>query len=377
MQEYAPLYLHVLAVISLGISFVSTRKVHDCPHLAAALAKYSSRIFLISAACLLLKNADRIILYGMDYVYWLNVDYYAKIVMRNFNGQNYSYFFKYFMDMYVIACLALLFPYFFYWDKEIPAHEDKYVSLMASLFSLGSIVLLKKPYWSQTSKLGLQTVCVKLFFVPLLVSWVINNTLHQMNLSRVLLWDLAAINAYLVALLIYIDTAVFCFGYLFEFGFLQNRIKSVEPTLLGWAVCLWCYPPFNEFSFRFFDHQLIDVTRTYPSWVVAAATCAITLLWGVFAWASVALGWKASNLTNRGIVSTGPYRFVRHPAYTAKLLIFYLQGVFLGSYYVGLLLGFTLIYVLRAWTEERHLSADRDYLEYKKSVVYWFIPKVI
>ena len=41
---------------------------------------------------------------------------------------------------------------------------------------------------------------------------------------------------------------------------------------------------------------------------------------GVYAWATLALGLRASNLTNRGIVTTGPYRWLRHPAYVAKNL---------------------------------------------------------
>jgi protein-S-isoprenylcysteine O-methyltransferase Ste14 len=103
----------------------------------------------------------------------------------------------------------------------------------------------------------------------------------------------------------------------------------------------------------------------------------ITALWGIFAWASLSLGWKASNLTNRGIVRHGPYKYVRHPAYTAKLFVWYIQGIFFGQYFLGILLGFTLIYMLRAWTEERHLSLDPDYMEYRKAVKWKFIPGLI
>jgi protein-S-isoprenylcysteine O-methyltransferase Ste14 len=106
-------------------------------------------------------------------------------------------------------------------------------------------------------------------------------------------------------------------------------------------------------------------------------TCSITVLWGIFAWASVALGWKASNLTNRGIVRSGPYRYVRHPAYAAKLLIWFIEGIFFGRYFIGLLFGFTLIYVLRAWTEERHLSRDQDYLTYKNEVRWRYVPGIL
>ncbi len=106
-------------------------------------------------------------------------------------------------------------------------------------------------------------------------------------------------------------------------------------------------------------------------------TCAVTLLWGIFAWASIALGFKASNLTNRGIISSGPYRFVRHPAYTAKVLIWIIQGIFFGQFYLGILTAFAVIYFLRAWTEERHLSMGQDYIEYKRMVKWRFVPYLI
>ena len=42
-----------------------------------------------------------------------------------------------------------------------------------------------------------------------------------------------------------IDTLYFAFGYIFEANFLKNKVRSVEPTIIGWAVALVCYPPFN------------------------------------------------------------------------------------------------------------------------------------
>lgn len=40
------------------------------------------------------------------------------------------------------------------------------------------------------------------------------------------------------------------------------------------------------------------------------------------------------------------------------------------------LLAWSLIYYMRAITEENHLRKDKDYLEYSKKVKYKFIPKV-
>jgi len=345
--------------------------------IGVAFHKFASRMVLITIAYLALKLGSTLVGNTLGQVDNEYCRYFSDIFINHFNGSNYQYFFRYFADLYYLSCLLLM-PFYFYYQKtQISLAKDKYSSLMQSACSIGTLFRGVALYWNYTSKLGLLTFCVKIFFVPFLVSWVINNTFHQYNISKTLSFDFAAINVWLVALFIYIDTAIFCFGYLFEFEFLKNKIKSVEPTLLGWLVCLWCYPPFNVFSYRIFDYRLIDIAHTYPAWINIVVTCLITALWGIFTWASFSLGWKASNLTNRGIIATGPYRFVRHPAYAAKLLIFYLQGIFLGQYYLGLLLGFTIIYVLRAWTEERHLSLDQDYVEYKEMIRWRFIPGVI
>ena len=112
---------------------------------------------------------------------------------------------------------------------------------------------------------------------------------------------------------------------------------------------------------------------------------------GVYSLASVALGFRASNLTHRGIVSWGPYRFVRHPAYMCKNLAWWiggipiLMGVFSqdsgNSLFIAFLLAFLTaccwsgIYFLRAITEERHLrSVNGEYDVYCKKVPYRFIP---
>lgn len=47
----------------------------------------------------------------------------------------------------------------------------------------------------------------------------------------------------------------------------------------------------------------------------------------IYAWASWALGLKASNLTNRGIVTTGPYKYIRHPAYICKNTAWLIGGI--------------------------------------------------
>lgn len=369
--------LLIQAILFLCFTYYTIIRRKPETRFFTTLGKYTSRMFLVVILYYCLKNVDSWLDYSLTHISWKPYRYLATIIIDNFRGSNYEYFFKYFVDYYWGVCIVLSFPFLYYLDSDKPLLRDKYVSLLKSFFSIFKILGKDGLYWNGHSKLGFLTVGIKLFFIPYLTSWVINNTVHQKNLTDFFQWDLYTINGFLVALFIYIDTIIYAFGYLVEANFFKNNIKSVEPTILGWVVCIWCYPPFNVFSFRIFDFQIINIAHTYPGWVHALMTCLITFSWGIFAWASVALGFKASNLTNRGIVTSGPYRFARHPAYFAKIFIWLIQGIFFGQYFVGILMGFILIYVLRAWTEERHLSMDPDYTEYKKMVRWKFIPGVI
>lgn len=84
--------------------------------------------------------------------------------------------------------------------------------------------------------------------------------------------------------------------------------------------------------------------------------------------------------TERGqtVVSTGPYRYVRHPMYAAAIL--YLAGttLLLGSWY-GLLVGLAIVVgvAIRAVQEERTLRAELPgYDAYMAQVKYRLIPYV-
>ncbi len=341
------------------------------------MLRYVSRMFFLCISCFVLKEIGGWLASSMKYVSWAPYQWTSRILLDNFNGRNYRYFFQFFIDGYFVLCLILIFPYLYWFDNKMSASEDKYVASLTTVLSLPRLLTGKQPFWNDLARLGVLTIMVKFFFTPMMVSWAIAGGYAVWNGLRSFQWNVYAVNAYLVQLLILIDTVIFSAGYLIESKYLKNEIRSVEPTLLGWLVCLWCYPPFNTFSFKSLDFYIIRISLPSPAWLHVVVLCVITCLWGMFAWASVSLGFKASNLTNRGIVRSGPYQYVRHPAYMAKLMIWILQGFFFAQFGIVILLGFIVIYVLRAWTEERHLSRDPDYLTYKQSVRWWFIPGVI
>ncbi|GAB4305926.1 MAG: isoprenylcysteine carboxylmethyltransferase family protein [Myxococcota bacterium] len=80
---------------------------------------------------------------------------------------------------------------------------------------------------------------------------------------------------------------------------------------------------------------------------------------------------------NRGVVSSGPYRYVRHPIYLAYLFIS--VGFLLAHLSLYNIAIYGVVYTLQIWrifNEERILSRSEDYTAYKRLVRYRLIPYV-
>jgi protein-S-isoprenylcysteine O-methyltransferase Ste14 len=86
----------------------------------------------------------------------------------------------------------------------------------------------------------------------------------------------------------------------------------------------------------------------------------------------VAFGLRFSNLTNRGVLTHGPYSWSRHPAYFTKNLFWWLSSVPIlttgsivdaarATILIAVVSG---VYYWRARTEERHLMLDPEYVAY-------------
>jgi protein-S-isoprenylcysteine O-methyltransferase Ste14 len=78
------------------------------------------------------------------------------------------------------------------------------------------------------------------------------------------------------------------------------------------------------------------------------------------------------------VISTGPYRYVRHPMYAGGLLLFLGTSLLLGSRYGLLLVVFLILFgAARAVLEERVLREELPgYDAYMAEVKYRFIPHV-
>jgi len=186
----------------------------------------------------------------------------------------------------------------------------------------------------------------------------------------------------------FVDLLIFTVGYLVESPRLGNEIRSVDPTLLGWAAALLCYPPFNMLTGKILGSQVSDFPQFDDPSVHVVLNVVLLTLMAVYASASVALGLKASNLTHRGIVARGPYAIIRHPAYVCKNMAWWIGsipavslafhlGFFKGVLSIASAVGWSMLYALRAVTEENHLrGVDGEYAAYAERVRYRFIPGV-
>ena len=263
-----------------------------------------------------------------------------------------------------------------------------YLALCRQAMSRGGIGRAR-PRWrfsNRRTKTALLSLGVKGFYLPIMTMYVCR---HVTNLAAHFAsfrasvdfssWLSASWYELTLALLFFVDTAVFTMSYAIESPRFGSRIKSVEPTLLGCVAALICYPPFNSLvSANVVPGELMRATPWFAHPILLGGSRVIVIVCdAIFVWASVTLGFRASNLTNRGIVSWGPYRWVRHPAYTVKLVSFWCEQLPSLTWAGAFVLGFWhVIYFLRAWTEERHLSRDPDYQRYVQAVRCRFIPRV-
>jgi protein-S-isoprenylcysteine O-methyltransferase Ste14 len=218
---------------------------------------------------------------------------------------------------------------------------------------------------------------VKAYFFPLMFVWLNNSTHNVVNYDLTLAsWGNVRAYTFLYDFIFFIDLVFTTVGYALCFRPLDTHIRTAEPTMLGWAVALFCYEPFFsglmekqyvKYGGIGFDSWLND----YPTfrWVWAFG---ILLLITIYVLATITFGVRFSNLTHRGILTNGPYRFTKHPAYVSKNISWWMASVpFVVNDDVPhaikrcLLLGVVnFMYFMRAKTEERHLSRDPTYVAY-------------
>jgi protein-S-isoprenylcysteine O-methyltransferase Ste14 len=186
---------------------------------------------------------------------------------------------------------------------------------------------------------------------------------------------------WLIAVMFMIDVVFATVGYVLTLKPLDAHIRTANPYAAGWMAALICYPPFilmnNGGPLDYHpgtagETGWVHWLQNYPL-LTAFWGAGLVFLTGVYAWATVAFGFRFSNLTHRGILTHGPYAWTKHPAYLSKNLFWFFAilpflattgnpvDMIRNTAVLGLV---ACVYYWRARTEERHLSADPAYREY-------------
>ena len=116
-----------------------------------------------------------------------------------------------------------------------------------------------------------------------------------------------------------------------------------------------------------------------PTWLVIGAAVLQLLayaLYGEVMRENAYLSRTVEVQENQKVIDTGLYGIVRHPMYTATILLFLAMPLVLGSWIsFGIMLLYPLIILLRIRNEEKVLEAGLEgYREYKQKVRYRLIP---
>jgi len=313
-----------------------------------SLARVGTRLLGVAATFALLALA-----------YWLFPEYHG------------TFYTPYWQFLRSIAPLAVAIPFYLVWmDTRSASERDEYFQMGALLLGHGHLTdwpLLRRHLLGWT---------IKGFFLPLMTVY-LGNEIRALYQAIQPSGSATADPYQIFYHLSYAVDLLYCVvGYSSALRWFDSHIRSVEPTVGGWVIALMCYQPFYSVigayylqyeDATFWDNWLQAWPNLRDAWAVA-----IIILASIYALATVAFGLRFSNLTHRGIITSGPYRFSKHPAYLSKNLSWWLISVpFISQAgWTEALRNCTLlallngVYYLRARTEEWHLSRDPTYVQY-------------
>src|SRR5690606_13854896 len=239
----------------------------------------------------------------------------------------------YLFAMRVIAAAAvplfvLSVPYVVWLDRYLTEPRD-------DAWHFGAMLIGREPWQAGEVKRHWRAWIIKGFFGAFMIS------ILPAGFAAVVEADLSIVSAdpirvgiLLFELLFVLDVQIGTVGYLLTLRPLDAHIRSGNPFLAGWLVALICYPPFvHAFMGQGGIIQYEYETAHWGYWigghplVLWAWAGWLTFLTAVYAWATVAFGIRFSNLTYRGVLTNGPYRFTRHPAYLSKNLFWWFSAM--------------------------------------------------
>lgn len=276
------------------------------------------------------------------------------------------------VGLYVLPIVLILsIPYFFYIDRRQKNPRD-------GSWEMGQLLMgrVAGRDWAviKTYVLGW---AIKAFFLPIMAGPFLSVG-SGLAASGVDFYLRSQVQVYFLIfqIVLFLDLAVAVLGYMLTLRIFDSHIRSVNPLAWGWVVTIACYYPFwslgigNWFSY--------GDGNNWVDWLGGDMT--LLLIWGAvlsglkitWLWANASFGLRFSNLTHRGILTGGPFRFSKHPSYLSKNLAWWLismpfltaAGWEVAALNCLSLLAINTVYFLRARAEEKHLSEDPTYVAY-------------
>lgn len=163
-------------------------------------------------------------------------------------------------------------------------------------------------------------------------------------------------------------------------GLLEKRLQSKEKESTQKGVVAASGLMFiGSFVLAGFDFRF--GWSNVPGWVVATAAVILLASYGMYGEVmreNAYLSRTVEVQENQKVIDTGLYGVIRHPMYTATIVLFLAMPVVLGSWIAfAVMLLYPIAIVARIGNEEKVLEEGlQGYTEYKKKVKYRLIPFV-
>jgi len=270
------------------------------------------------------------------------------------------------MGKIALPLFVLSVPYVLWLDRVLIDPRD-------ASWHFGALLIGREPHDRLQVQNHLRTWAVKGFFTAFMIAIVPGGFANFVAPDwSSFLANPAALTNLLITLMFVFDEQIGTVGYILTAKPLDAQIRSANPFLAGWLAALMCYPPFQLMEPGrplFYEVN----TAGWAHWLGGSPV--LMALWGgllvvltaIYAWATIAFGIRFSNLTYRGVLTHGPYRFTRHPAYLSKNAFWWcatlpflvtshsLSDAVRNTFFLACV---SAIYFWRAKTEERHLLAE-------------------
>ena len=278
-----------------------------------------------------------------------------------------------FIFTYWQAITAAVLAYFVFVHLYMDEVKDSYWHLGAFVLSFG------KQGDRPLIRDHLLALGVKMFFLPLMFCYFLDDWYFVTNFNFVSGMSFKELYPFLYRYLYFIDLIFVVIGYVFTARLFNAHIRWSERRWGGWVVCLICYMPFWQVIGRSYFNYGSDMT--WSVWLSDQST--IYTLWGglilllsaLYVLSEAHFGLRFSNLTYRGLISHGLFRFTKHPAYISKNISWWVIDIpFIAADWTQgarnclALLGINIVYILRARYEEKCLSEAPEYREYQEYI---------